>query len=78
MALKKKNNRQTIIILTSLAVIVFLGIIFDVITFNPPSKTNIIEKSDKCYQKLKKKLSKQELMAIFSKKKMNQSFCEFL
>ncbi len=74
----KKNNRQTIIILTSLTVIIFLGIIFDVITFNLPTKTNIIEKSDKCYQKLKKKLSKQELMAIFSKKKMNQSFCEFL
>ena len=74
----KKNNRQTIIILTSLVVIIFLGIIFDVITFNTPTKTNIIEKSDKCYQKLKKKLSKQELMAIFSKKKMNQSFCEFL
>ena len=74
----KKNNRQTIIILTSLVVIIFLGIIFDVITFNLPTKTNIIEKSDKCYQKLKKKLSKQELMAIFSKKTMNQSFCEFL
>ncbi len=50
----KKNNRQTIIILTSLVVIIFLGIIFDVITFNLPTKTNIIEKSDKCYQKLKK------------------------
>ena len=74
----KKNNRQTIIILTSLTVIIFLGIIFDVITFNLPTKTNIIEKSDKCYQKLKKKLSKQELRAIFSKKKINQSFCEFL
>ena len=74
----KKNNRQTIIILTSLAVIISLGIIFDVITFNLPTKTNIIEKSDKCYQTLKKKLSKQELMAIFAKKKMNQSFCEFL
>jgi|TARA_B100001964_G_C13635976_1_gene338431 hypothetical protein len=75
-----KNTKRTIIILSSLAAVIIIGIATGVINFDPvtKSKSNTYGKSDQCFAKLKKKLSKEKMLAIMNKKKWNQSFCDFL
>ena len=54
-----KNTKRTIIILSSLAAVIIIGIATGVITFDPvtKSKSNTYGKSEQCFAKLKKKLS---------------------
>ena len=78
---QNKNTKKTIIILSSLALVIIIGVATGVITFDPPEDSknlNRAQKSDQCFQKLKQKVSKEKLMAITSKKKWNQSWCDFL
>ena len=76
----KKNTKRTIIILSSLAAVIIIGIVSGIITYVPitKSKNNTFGKSDKCFEKIKNKLSREELMAIMNKRKLNQSWCDFL
>ena len=76
----KKNTWKTIIILSSIPVVIFLGVIFDLITFDPPIDKNksMAKASDECFKKLKKRVTLKELMAITTKKKWNESFCVYL
>ena len=78
----KKNTKKTIIILSSLAMVIVIGITTGVITFQPPEDSKNLnraqKKSDECFQKLKLKFDNKKLMAISSKKKWNQSWCDFL
>ena len=76
----KKNTWKTIIILSSIPVVIFLGVIFDLITFDPPKDKNnsMAKASNECFKKLKKKVTSKELMAITTKKKWNESFCVYL
>ena len=76
----KKNTKRTIIILSSLAAVIIIGIVSGIITYVPitKSKNNTFGKSDKCFEKIKNKLSREELMAIMNKRKWNQSWCDFL
>ena len=76
----KKNTKRTIIILFSLAAVIIIGIVSGIITYVPitKSKNNTFGKSDKCFEKIKNKLSREELMAIMNKRKWNQSWCDFL
>ena len=76
----KKNTKRTIIILSSLAAVIIIGIVSGIITYVPitKSKNNTFGKNDKCFEKIKNKLSREELMAIMNKKKWNQSWCDFL
>ena len=75
-----KNTKRTIIILSSIAAVIIIGIATGVITFDPvtKSKSNTYGKSEQCFAKLKKKLSKEKMLAIMNKKKWDQSFCDFL
>ena len=79
---QNKNTKKTIIILSSLALVIIIGVASGVITFDPPEDSKNLnraqKKSDQCFQKLKQKVSKEQLMAITSKKKWNQSWCDFL
>ena len=78
----KKNQKKTIIILSSLVIVIVIGIATGVITFEPPEDSKNLnraqKKSDECFQKLKLKFDNKKLMAISSKKKWNQSWCDFL
>ena len=78
----KKNRKKTIIILSSLVIVIVIGIATGVITFEPPEDSKNLnraqKKSDECFQKLKLKFDNKKLMAISSKKKWNQSWCDFL
>ena len=62
--------------------VVVIGIATGVITFQPPEDSKNLnraqKKSDECFQKLKLKFDNKKLMAISSKKKWNQSWCDFL
>ena len=53
----KKNTKRTIIILSSLAAVIIIGIVSGIITYVPitKSKNNTFGKSDKCFEKLKNK-----------------------
>ena len=65
-----KNTKRTIIILSSLAAVIIIGIATGVITFDPvtKSKSNTYGKSEQCFAKLKKKLSKEKMLdKIYSK-----------
>ena len=77
-----KNTKKTIIILSSLALVIIIGVATGVITFDLPEDSKNLnraqKKSDQCFQKLKQKVSNEKLMAITSKKKWNQSWCDFL
>ena len=79
---QNKNTKKTIIILSSLALIIIIGVATGVITFDLPEDSKNLnraqKKSDQCFQKLKQKVSNEKLMAITSKKKWNQSWCDFL
>ena len=79
---QNKNTKKTIIILSSLALVIIIGVASGVITFDLPEDSKNLnraqKKSDQCFQKLKQKVSKEKLMAIISKKKWNQSWCDFL
>ena len=79
---QNKNTKKTIIILSSLALVIIIGVATGVITFDPPEDSKNLnraqKKSDQCFQKLKQKVSKEKLMAITSKKKWYQSWCDFL
>ena len=77
---QKKNSKRTIIILSSLAAVIIIGVASGIINYIPitKSKNNTFGKSDKCFEKLKNKLSREELMAIMNKKKWNESWCNFL
>ena len=76
----KKNTKITIIILSSLAALIIIGIASGIINYVPitKSKNNTFGESDKCFEKLKNKLSREELMAIMNKRKWNRSWCDFL
>ena len=76
----KKNTKRTIIILFSLAAVIIIGIASGIINYVPitKSKNNTFGKSDKCFEKIKNKLSREELMTIMNKRKWNQSWCDFL
>ena len=78
----KKNTKKTIIILLSLVMVIVIGISTGVITFEPPEDSKNLnraqKKSDECFQKLKLKFDNKKLMVISSKKKWNQSWCDFL
>ena len=79
---QNKNTKKTIIILSSLALVIIIGVATGVITFDLPEDSKNLnraqKKSDQCFKKLKQKVSKEKLMAITSKKKRNQSWCDFL
>ncbi|MCH2295389.1 MAG: hypothetical protein MK488_10490 [SAR324 cluster bacterium] len=79
---QNKNTKKTIIILSSLALVIIIGVATGVITFDLPEDSKNLnraqKKSDQCFQKLKQKVSNEKLMAITSKKKWNQSWCDFL
>ena len=78
----KNNTKKTIIILSSLAIVIVIGIATGFITFQLPEDSKNLnraqKKSDECFQKLKLKFDNKKLMAISSKKKWNQSWCDFL
>ena len=48
----KKNTKRTIIILSSLAAVIIIGIVSGIITYVPitKSKNNTFGKSDKCFE----------------------------
>ena len=79
---QNKNTKKTIIILSSLALVIIIGVATGVITFDLPEDSKNLnraqKKSDQCFQKLKQKVSNEKLMAITSKKRWNQSWCDFL
>ena len=84
MAVKKlpnNNTKKTIIILSTLAALVGIGIATGFINFTPMKqmggKPNY-SKSQKCFEDLKRKSTPQEMMAIMKKKKVNDSYCDFL
>ena len=54
----KKNTKRTIIILSSLAAVIIIGVASGIINYIPitKSKNNTFGKSDKCFEKLKNKL----------------------
>ena len=62
----KKSALKTIIILSSLAIVVVIGIATGVITFQPPEDSKNLnraqKKSDECFQKLKLKFDNKKLM----------------
>ena len=76
----KKNTWKTIIILSLIPVVIVLGVIFDLITFDPPKEKNnsMAKASDECFKKLKKRLTQKELRTITIKKKWNESYCVYL
>jgi len=82
MAVKKlpnNNTKKTIIILSTLAVLVGIGIATGFINFTPmQSGKPSLAKDKKCFEDLKRKNSPQELMEIMKKKKMTESYCDFL
>ena len=79
---QNKNTKKTIIIISSLALVIIIGVATGVITFDPPEDSKNLNRAQKksyqCFQKLKMKVSKERFVAITSKKKWNQSWCDFL
>ena len=82
MAIKKppnNNTKKTIIILSTLAALIGIGIATGFINFTPmQSGKPSLAKDKKCFEDLKRKNSPQELMEIMKKKTMTQSHCDFL
>ena len=82
MAVKKlpnNNTKKTIIILSTLAALVGIGIATGFINFTSmQSGKPSLAKDTKCFEDLKKKNSPQELMEIMKKKKMTESYCDLL
>jgi len=82
MAVKKppnNNTKKTIIILSTLAALVGIGIATGFINFTPmQSGKPSLAKDTKCFEDLKRKNSPQELMEIMKKKKMTESYCDLL
>ena len=78
MAVKKlpnNNTKKTIIILSTLAVLVGIGIATGFINFTPmQSGKPSLAKDKKCFEDLKRKNSPQELMEIMKKKKILEKF----
>ena len=62
---QNKNTKKTIIILSSLALVIFIGVATGVITFDPPEDSKNLnraqKKSDQCFQKLKQKVNKEKI-----------------
>ena len=56
---QNKNTKKTIIILSSLALVIIIGVATGVITFDPPEDSKNLnraqKKSDQCFQKLKQR-----------------------
>ena len=74
-----KNTKTTIIILSSLVVLIGIGIATGFITFNPIDKSKpAYAKDQQCFEELKAKLTPEEMMEIMKKKIMTQSHCDFL
>ena len=82
MAVKKLPNnktKKTIIILSTLAALVGIGIATGFINFTPMQRGKpSLAKDTKCFEDLKKKNSPQELMEIMKRKKLTESYCDLL
>ena len=89
MAMKKKSNKNmkmTMIILSTLAILIGIGIVTGKLDFTRMDQASWLRsgekknysKSQKCFEDLKRKTTQQELMKIMKKKKMSDSYCDFL
>jgi hypothetical protein len=73
-----KNTKMTVIILSSLAAFVGIGIATGFIQFTPLKKPqSSYARDQQCFEELKAKLTPQEMVEIMKKKTITQSHCDF-
>ena len=76
----RKNKLISFSIIGVIGFLILVGYATGIVTYNPiiKDKNNTFNKSEQCFEKLKGKHSKKELLDILSKKKFSESYCDYL